>query len=97
LLPVPPTVVVVSQLGVLLFTLHVQSGAMTTSSRPEAPAAAPAIRAIGLNVAAQFVGSPRCVTVYVCPPTVSVPIRASLDGFSSAQYCTVLFPLPLNP
>ena len=40
--------------------------------------------------------TPRCVTVNVCPPTVSVPVR-SPPRFSAASNVTVPFPVPEAP
>jgi hypothetical protein len=38
-----------------------------------------------------------CVTVNVCPPTVSVPVRELVFGLDDALNATVPFPLPLAP
>ena len=40
---------------------------------------------------------PLCVTVTVCPATVSVPTRCAVDVFAVALKVTVPFPLPLAP
>ena len=41
--------------------------------------------------------APLCVTVTVCPPIVSAPLRDDVDVFAVTEYVTEPFPEPLAP
>jgi len=88
--PVPLLVASVSH-AALLVALHVASLGVTV--RPTLPLPAVA-GAVAVAVANAYVGvTPLCVTVKVCPPIVSVPVRLFALAFAATLYVTV--PLPV--
>ena len=94
-LPVPVApLVTVSQLVLLLTAVHEHpDGAVTLVEIVLAPAAM--VRLVGVSVKVQPAAG--CVTVNVCPPIVSVPLRELALVFAAALNATVPLPLPLAP
>src|SRR5256885_11865299 len=73
----PPVTVI--QLA-LLVALHAHPLVVVTIVLP-GPPAAPRLCAVDDNV--KLHGTPLCVTVTVCPATVSVPVRAAVPAFAA--------------
>ncbi len=91
-LPLAPPLIV-SQ-AALLVAAQAQPVAAVTAVVDE-PAAEVSVRDVGDTPNVQLM--PLCVTVTVCPATVSVPTRWAVDVFAVALKVTVPFPLPLAP
>jgi hypothetical protein len=94
-LPVPVApLVTVSQLVLLLTAVHEHpAGAVTLVEVVVAPARM--VRLVGVSVKPHPAAA--CVTVNVCPPIVSVPLRELALVFAAALNATVPVPVPLAP
>jgi hypothetical protein len=90
--PLAPAVTVIHP--ALLTVVHAQPVAAETVVDPEPPAA-PVVSADGEIVGEH--GAPASLTVKVCPPMVSVPLRGVVDVFAVALKPTLPGPLPLAP
>ncbi len=93
-LPEPEAPPVMLSHAALLAAVHEHPAALVTAV-VEAPPAEVSVREVGETPKVQL--TPFCVTVTVCPATVSVPVRSAVDVFAVALKVTVPFPLPLAP
>jgi hypothetical protein len=94
-LPLPPApLVIVSHEMSLLTAVHAQPPGAVTAVEPVVPPNA--IDAL-VGAIAYVHGAAACVTVNVCPPTVSAPLRCDALGLAVALKLTVPLPLPLAP
>jgi hypothetical protein len=93
-LPVPPApAVIVSQPSLLAAVQLQPAGAVTAIAGVDGPPAAGTVRLVGLIDTAQPLC---CVTVNVCPPIVSVPVRSGLL-FTATLNATLPLPVPVAP
>ena len=65
----------------LLVALQLHPAPAVTVTAPVAAAAVERFDAVG--EIEMLHGAPACVTVKVCPPIVSVPVRDNVDGFAA--------------
>ena len=93
-LPEPEAPPVTLSHAALLAAVHEHPAAVVTAV-VEAPPAEVSVREVGETPKVQLI--PFCVTVTVCPATVSVPVRWAVDVFAVALKVTVPLPLPLAP
>jgi hypothetical protein len=91
-LPLAPAVTVIH--AALLVAVHAQPVVVVTLVLPVPPAAT-AFSEVADNVKVQ--GTPACVTVNVCPATVSVPVRELVEVLAAMLKLTVPLPDPLAP
>jgi hypothetical protein len=92
-LPLAP-LVTVSQDVLLLTAVHAHPDAAITLVEPVPPSA----RTDWLTGETEYVhGAPACVTLNVCPPIVSVPVRCVVFALTAALKATVPAPVPLAP
>jgi hypothetical protein len=89
--PLPP--LVIDSHGALLVAVHVQPDATVTITVPLPPVATMFDPAASATVH----DTPNCVTVTVCPPTVTVALRGDVDALAVAVTVTVPLPEPLPP
>lgn len=95
-LPVTWTLETVNHAALLAAVQRQDAFEAVTVTEPVPPPTS-AVAVSGATVNVQVIGVPGCETVMVCPPTVSVPERVSVEGFAAAVNCTVPFPRPLAP
>ena len=93
-LPEPEAPPVMLSHAALLEAVHPHPAVVVTAV-VEAPPAEVSVREVGETPNVQL--TPFCVTVTVCPATVSVPVRSAADVFATTLKATVPFPLPLAP
>jgi hypothetical protein len=92
-LPLPDAPDVMVSHAALLAAVHAHPLAALTAIDVPAPPPAAAVCDVGLML---YEHDCDCVTVNVCPATVSVPVRCA-PVFADALYATVPPPLPLAP
>ena len=80
-LPLPlAALVIVSQLASLV-AVHAQPAVVVTATLAVPP---PLTIACVVGAAVKLHAAPLCVTVTVCPATVSVPLRDAVEGLAAA-------------
>src|SRR5688572_2840635 len=93
--PLPVAPAVIDSHGAFAAAVHAQSVAPAVTTTFPEPPVGPTVPDVG--VAARLHATPACVTVTVCPATVSVPIRCALLAFAGAAYVTAPLPAPEAP